>query len=220
MLSFLLSVKNGARRREIVFPMALYSVEAVHRRPSRRLQPTPAHAANVLGSLFAGIRAASHRLPTWISGTMRGRIESETRFASFSSAASTSGTPRTFFDPSSTPMTTIPPPVFANATRHLRMLSGDDKSRLYSRVFPSWRFSSSTSLTTPHSTRKHSSLQGFRVRRHRQPQNNGSKARRCCSTPIDRGKTVSKLFSLEPLGLALSEKQVPQIVETIRSVEN
>ncbi len=38
--------------------------------------------------------------------------------------------------------------------------------------------------------------------------------------PIDRGKTVSKLLSLEPLGLALSEKQIPQIVETIRSVEN
>jgi hypothetical protein len=35
-----------------------------------------------------------------------------------------------------------------------------------------------------------------------------------------RGKTVSKLFALEPLGLALSEKQIPQIVETIRSVEN
>ena len=78
-----------------------------------------------------------------MSGTRCGRIESETSFASFSSAASTSGTPRTFFDPSSTPMTTIPPPVFANATRHLRTLSGDDKSRLYSRVFPSWRFSSS-----------------------------------------------------------------------------
>ena len=75
----------------------------------------------------------------------------------------------------------VPPPVFANATRHLRTLSGDDKSRLYSRVFPSWRFSSSTSLTTPHSTRKHSSLQGFRVRRHHQPQNNGSQARRYCS---------------------------------------
>jgi peroxiredoxin len=34
-------------------------------------------------------------------------------------------------------------------------------------------YCSSTSLTTPHSTRKHSSLQGFRVRRHRQPQENG-----------------------------------------------
>src|ERR1022692_4776165 len=51
-------------------------------------------------------------------------------------------------------MTTMPPAVFANATRHLRTPSGDDKSRLNSRVFPSWRFSSSTSLTTPHSTRK------------------------------------------------------------------
>ena len=39
-------------------------------------------------------------------------------------------------------------------------------------------------------------------------------------TRYDRGKTVSKLFVLEPLGLALSEKQIPQIVETIRSVEN
>ena len=35
-----------------------------------------------------------------------------------------------------------------------------------------------------------------------------------------RGKTVSKLFALELLGLALSEKQVPQIVETISSVES
>jgi hypothetical protein len=33
-----------------------------------------------------------------------------------------------------------------------------------------------------------------------------------------RGKTLSKLFALEPLGLALSEKQILQIVETIRSV--
>jgi hypothetical protein len=47
-----------------VFPMALHYVEVVHRRRSRRLQPTPAHAANVLGSLFAGIRTASHRLPS------------------------------------------------------------------------------------------------------------------------------------------------------------
>jgi hypothetical protein len=58
------------------------------------------------------------------------------------------------------------------------------------------------------------------VRRHRQPQNNGSQAAAMLLPPIDRGKTVSKLFSLEPLGLALSEKQIPQIVETIRSVEN
>jgi hypothetical protein len=32
-----------------------------------------------------------------------------------------------------------------------------------------------------------------------------------------RGKTVSKPFVLEPLGLALNEKQIPQIVETVRS---
>jgi len=35
-----------------------------------------------------------------------------------------------------------------------------------------------------------------------------------------RGKTVSRLFALEVLGLLLSKKQIPQIVETIRSVEN
>src|SRR5450759_174662 len=84
------------------------------------------------------------------------------RLASFSSDASTSVTPRTFFDPSSTPMTTVPPAVFANATRVLRMPSGDDKSRLNSRVFPSWRFSSSTSFPTPHSTRKRTASQDFR----------------------------------------------------------
>ena len=44
--------------------------------------------------------------------------------------------------------------------------------------------------------------------------------RRRFSARSHRGKTVSKLFALELLGLALSEKQIPQIVETIRSVEN
>jgi hypothetical protein len=39
-------------------------------------------------------------------------------------------------------------------------------------------------------------------------------------TRYDRVKTVSKPFSLEPLGLASSEKQIPQIVENIKSVEN
>jgi hypothetical protein len=33
-------------------------------------------------------------------------------------------------------------------------------------------------------------------------------------------RTVSKLFALELLGLALSEKQIPQLIEIIRSVEN
>ena len=47
-----------------MFPMALNYVEVVHRRGLRRLQPTPEHAANVLGSLFAGIETASHRLPS------------------------------------------------------------------------------------------------------------------------------------------------------------
>jgi hypothetical protein len=32
--------------------------------------------------------------------------------------------------------------------------------------------------------------------------------------------TVAKLFVLEPLGIALSEKQIPQIIEIIRSVGN
>ena len=41
---------------------------------------------------------------------------------------------------------------------------------------------------------------------------------RFTSSPPHRGKTVSKLFALELLGLAsLSEKQIPQIVETIRN---
>jgi len=38
--------------------------------------------------------------------------------------------------------------------------------------------------------------------------------------PMHRGKTVAKLFALDLLGLALSKKQIPQIVETIRNVEN
>ena len=35
-------------------------------------------------------------------------------------------------------------------------------------------------------------------------------------TPSDRVKTVSKLPALELLGLALSEKQIPQIVENTK----
>ncbi|SPE43081.1 hypothetical protein SBA3_80007 [Candidatus Sulfopaludibacter sp. SbA3] len=45
----------------------------------------------------------------------------------------------------------------------MRIPSGDDRSLLNSRVFPSLRFSSSTSFTTPHFTRKHSAQQDFRV---------------------------------------------------------
>jgi hypothetical protein len=41
-----------------VFPMALYYVEVVHRCRSRRLPSTPLHAAKMLGSFVAGIRAA------------------------------------------------------------------------------------------------------------------------------------------------------------------
>ncbi len=36
-------------------------------------------------------------------------------------------------------------------------------------------------------------------------------------TPRDRGKTVSKPLPLSCLGLALSEKQIPQIVESLES---
>ena len=35
-------------------------------------------------------------------------------------------------------------------------------------------------------------------------------------TPSDRAKTVSKLPALELLGLALSEKQIPKIVENTK----
>ncbi len=37
---------------------------------------------------------------------------------------------------------------------------------------------------------------------------------------VDRDKTVSILLRLEWLGLPLSEKQIPQIVEMLRSAEN
>jgi hypothetical protein len=33
----------------------------------------------------------------------------------------------------------------------------------------------------------------------------------------DRGKTVTKPFVLDGLGLSLSEKQIPQVVENLRS---
>ncbi len=56
------SAKMRFAEEKIVFPMALYYVEVVHRRRLRRMQPTSAHAAKVLGSLFASIRTASHRL--------------------------------------------------------------------------------------------------------------------------------------------------------------
>jgi hypothetical protein len=38
-------------------------------------------------------------------------------------------------------------------------------------------------------------------------------------TRYDRVKTVSKPFSLEPLGIASSEKQIPQIVENTKKCE-
>ena len=36
-------------------------------------------------------------------------------------------------------------------------------------------------------------------------------------TPHHRGKTVPKPLPLSPLGLALSEKQIPQVVENLES---
>ena len=35
--------------------------------------------------------------------------------------------------------------------------------------------------------------------------------------PVDRGKTVTKRFMLSGLGLRLSEKQIPQLVENLES---
>src|SRR5579863_9501839 len=63
LLSFLLSAKMRLAGEKLCFRWRYY-VEVVHRRGSRRLPPMQAHAANVLGSFFAGIRAASHRLPS------------------------------------------------------------------------------------------------------------------------------------------------------------
>ena len=41
---------------------------------------------------------------------------------------------------------------------------------------------------------------------------------RCSArTPNDRGKTVTKPRLLKPLGLPLSEKQIPQVVEILES---
>jgi len=41
---------------------------------------------------------------------------------------------------------------------------------------------------------------------------------RCAArTPNDRGKTVTKPKLLKPLGLPLSEKQIPQVVEILES---
>jgi hypothetical protein len=34
---------------------------------------------------------------------------------------------------------------------------------------------------------------------------------------VDRGKTVTKLFALGCLGLLMSEKQIPQVVENLES---
>jgi len=35
--------------------------------------------------------------------------------------------------------------------------------------------------------------------------------------PVDRGKTVTKPFAVSGLGLLLSEKQIPQVVENLES---
>jgi hypothetical protein len=81
--------------------------------------------------------------------------------------------------------------------------------------FPFWRFSSSTRFTTPHLRCKASECVDT-VNRKITDHGRGD----AVLTPSHRGITVSKLFALEPLGLASSEKQIPQIVEPIRSEEN
>ena len=40
---------------------------------------------------------------------------------------------------------------------------------------------------------------------------------RCGCVETDRGKTVTKPFALSLLGLPLSEKQIPQVVENLES---
>src|SRR5271165_7550057 len=68
------------------------------------------------------------------------------KFASCSSVFAVSGTPRTLREPSSTPMSNLPPAPFAKATSVRITLSGEERSRLNSNVFPScWRMISARS---------------------------------------------------------------------------
>ncbi len=73
-----------------------------------------------------------------------------------STAWSESGSarPRTCFVPSSMPTTMVPPAVLANATMLCIIRSGDDRSRLNSRVSPSGCCNSCARFTTRHLTRK------------------------------------------------------------------
>src|SRR5471032_117478 len=99
-------------------------------------------------------------------GTRSGRMESAAKFASFSSASRTSDIPVTLRVRFSTPTRTTPPAVFAKATIVLSTPSGEERSRLYSSVFPSGRRRRSIRSTALHYTRKSRSGDGFRVRGH------------------------------------------------------
>ena len=70
------------------------------------------------------------------------------RLARRSSRSSGSLTPRTCRVRSSTPISTAPPDVLANATRLRSTPSGEDRSRLNSSVFPSGRLSRSRRSTS------------------------------------------------------------------------
>ncbi len=80
---------------------------------------------------------------TSISGIKIGLMRSAIRLAKRSSVASASATPRKYRLLSSTPITSVPPAVFAKATKVFKTFSGDDRSRLNSRVLSSVRFSNS-----------------------------------------------------------------------------
>jgi hypothetical protein len=63
---------------------------------------------------------------------------------------SASGTPVTRLVLSSMPITRMPPAVLANATRVFNKPSGEERSRLYSRVFPSGLRRTSTRFPALH----------------------------------------------------------------------
>ena len=95
------------------------------------------------------------------AGDSRGTMLSLTRLAKRSSIASGSLTPRTCLDLSSTPISSVPPAVLANAMIERSTPSGHDKSRLNSNVLPSGCLSSASSITTLNLTLKPKNLPCF-----------------------------------------------------------
>jgi len=85
---------------------------------------------------------------TSISGTSRGWIRSLTRLANRSSTSSASGTPQTWRLRSSTPTSSVPSAVLANATIVFKAPSGEERSRLSSSVLPSGRLRISSRSAT------------------------------------------------------------------------